>query len=70
MAHLGKVVLFFSQGLRTGSRGQATNQKDQGQELPPVLSFIFNLNSSCAKNHLRTLQSPVLFSQILHKGVL
>lgn len=25
---LGKVVLFFSQGLRTGSGGQATNSKD------------------------------------------
>lgn len=28
IAHLGKVVLFFSQGLRTGSGGQATNSKD------------------------------------------
>lgn len=34
MAHLGKVVLFFSQGLRTDSRGQAINQKDQGQGMP------------------------------------
>ena len=34
MAHLGKVVLFFSQGLRTGSGGQATSQKDKGQRMP------------------------------------
>ena len=34
MAHLGKVVLFFSQGLRTDSGGQAINQKDQGQGMP------------------------------------
>lgn len=41
MTHLGKVVLFFSQGLRTGSGGQATNQKEKGQGMPtaphPVL---------------------------------
>lgn len=35
MAHLGKVVLFFSQGLRTGSGGKATNQEDQGHGVPP-----------------------------------
>ena len=31
MAHLGKVVLFFSQGLRTDSGGKTMNREDQGQ---------------------------------------
>lgn len=62
IAYLGKVVLFFSQGLLTGSGwvGGATN-KDQRQALPPQYHTTTQLTRP---KNFRKLQSPVLFSQI------
>lgn len=70
MAHLGKVVLFFSQGLRTDSGGQTISQKDQEQGMP-CLSLSSRASSTPIQRTISGAYNPQDYLyRLSHEGVL
>lgn len=69
MAHLGKVVLFFSQGLRTDSVGQTISQKDQEQGMP-CLSLSSRASSAPIQRTISDYNPQNYLYRFSHEGVL